>query len=156
MHEEAAMRSVSIPAFGPDSAEWIRVEGGPPFDYPIDYWYRVIDSRPDAIRFVMRWEANSYCHFHRHVAGTTTLVLDGEHHVIETTPTQTVHKIRRPGHYTRNPAGDVHAEHGGPSGSMVLFAIEAGDGRLFEILDNDERVMAVATIDTLLSGQRSL
>src|SRR5262245_16816927 len=47
MYEEAAMRSVTIPAFRPDSAEWIRVQGGPPFDYPIDYWYRVIDSRPD-------------------------------------------------------------------------------------------------------------
>src|SRR5262245_56417548 len=155
---ETEMRSVCIPVFQPGSAEWCHLQGGPFFEYPIDYWYSVIDAQPatGSIRFVMKWEPNAYCHFHRHIVATTTLVLEGEHHVIETTATQTTHKTRRPGHYTQNPAGDVHMEHGGPSGSMVLFAIEAADGRLFEILDKDANVLAVATIDTFLAGQASL
>ena len=158
MAGEAEMRSVRIPAFHPGSTEWVHLQGGPPFEYPIDYWYSVIEARPATgfIRFVMKWEPNAYCHFHRHIVPTTTLVLEGEHHVIETTPTQTTHKTRRPGHYAQNPAGDVHMEHGGASGSTVLFAIEAADGRLFEILDQAANVLAVATIDTFLEGQVTL
>ena len=86
------------------------------------------------------------------MVATTTLVLQGEHHVIETTPKQIVHKTRLPGHYTQNPGGDVHMEHAGPQGSTVLFAIETPDGRLFEVLDKDQNVLAVSTVESFLAG----
>ena len=152
MNTEAELNSLPIPRFDPASDAWRHLGHDPLFDYPIDYWYSVIDVAPGRIRFVMRWEPNSYCHFHRHVARTTTLVLSGEHHVIETTPTQIVHKTRMPGHYVQNPPGDVHMEHGGPSGSLVLFAIDAPDGRMFEILDRKENVLAVSTIENFAAG----
>ena len=154
MNSEAELRSLEVPDFDPDSAAWCHLGSDPAFDYPIDYWYAVIDAEParGRIRFVMKWEPNSYCHFHRHVCGTTTLVLAGEHHVIETAPTQTVHKTRRPGHYTQNPPGDLHMEHGGPEGSTVLFAIDAPDGRMFEVLDTDGNVLVVSTIENFMAA----
>jgi len=154
VNSEAELKSLVIPKFDPKSRAWVHLQGDPSFDYPIDYWYAVVDAHPEqgGIRFVMRWEPDAFCHFHRHIASTATLVLQGEHHVIETTPTQAVHKIRRPGHYAQNPAGDVHMEHAGPSGSTVLFAIEAPDGRMFEVLDKDRNVLAVSTIENFLAA----
>ena len=31
----------------------------------------------------MKWPPNSYCHFHRHVADTAILVVEGEQHITE-------------------------------------------------------------------------
>jgi hypothetical protein len=155
MSSEAELKALEVPVFDPDSPAWHHLGRDPAFDYAIDYWYAVIDAEPERIRFVMRWEPNAYCHFHRHVARTTTLVLAGEHHLIETTPTQIVHKTRLPGHYVQNLAGDVHMEHGGPAGSTVLFAIEAPDGRMFEVLDKEGNVLAVSTIESFMAPVRA-
>lgn len=149
------LQSSPISGFTPNSIKWIHLEGGSDFDYPINYWLAILGARPDAgcIDFLAKWEPDSYCHFHRHVGDTPTLVLEGEHHIVETTDTQTLHKIRKPGHYVRNPAGDVHMEYGGPVGSVVFFSMQSADGRLFEILDKDENVLGVATIEGLVAGR---
>lgn len=146
-----------IAGFPPNNINWIHLEGSPNFDYPIDYWLAVLGARPETgnIDFLVKWAPDSYCHFHRHFGDTTTLVLEGEHHIVETTATQTLHKIRRPGHYAHTPSGDVHMEYGGPAGTVVFFSMQAADGRLFDILDKDENVIGVATIESLLSGKLS-
>jgi hypothetical protein len=142
-------------AFRTDSIEWQRILGTPRFDYPIDYWVAVLGVQPalGRIDFLSKWEPNAYCHYHRHLGPTTLLVLEGEHHVIESGPTETVHKIRRPGHFARNPGGDVHMEHGGPEGAVVYFSIEAVEGRLFDVLASDGRILVTATIDDFVSGR---
>jgi hypothetical protein len=137
------------------NVQWTRIEGSPKFDYPIDYWVAVLGARPEkgSIDFLSKWAPNSYCHFHRHLGDTTSLVLEGEQHIIETTPTQTIHKIRRPGHYTRTSDIEPHMEHAGPDGAVVFFSVHVPDGRLFEVLDKDQNVLAVATIENFLSGK---
>lgn len=155
------MAAVTLPQASPISGfnlnnlTWIHFEGGPQFDYSINYWLAVLGSRPEVggLDFLVKWEPNSYCHFHRHIGSTTTLILEGEHHVVETTANQTVHKIRQPGHYSRTPDGEAHMEYAGPEGSLVFFSMQSPDGRLFEILDKDENVLAVATVEGLLSGE---
>jgi len=144
-----------VSGFPPNSIQWVHIEGSPHFDYPIDYWLAILGARPEkgSIDFLTKWAPDSYCHFHRHLGDTTTLVLEGEQHIVETTPTQTLHKIRKPGHYARTPGGDVHMEYGGPEGAVVFFSVQAVDGRLFEVLDKDENVLAVATIENFLSGK---
>lgn len=144
-----------VSGFPPNSIKWVHIDGSPKFDYPIDYWMAVLGARPEkgSIDLLAKWAPNSYCHFHRHHGDTTTLVLEGEQHIVETTPTQTIHKIRTPGFYSHTPGGDVHMEYGGPEGAVVLFSIQAADGRLFEVLDKDQNVLAVATIESLLSGK---
>ena len=149
------LQSSPISAFNLNNLKWVHLEGGPEFDYRINYWLAILGARPEAggLDFLVKWEPDSYCHFHRHLGDTTTLVLEGEHHVVETTATQTLHKIRKPGHYARTPDGEAHMEYAGPAGSLVFFSMQAADGRLFEVLDKDENVLSVATIESLVAGR---
>ena len=68
------------------SIDWIQYQADPRFDYPIDYAIGFLGVVPETktVDFVGRWAPNSYCHFHRHLADTTSLILAGEHHTIET------------------------------------------------------------------------
>ena len=135
--------------------EWQHIVGTPRFDYPIDYWVAVLGVQPEVgqIDFLSRWKPNSYCHCHRHIGELSLLVLEGEHHVIETTPTETVHKIRKPGYFVRNPGGDAHMEYGGDQGTVVFFSCQAVDGKLFDVLDKDGNTIVTATIDDFVSGK---
>ena len=125
-----------VPQFKTDELDWHYLKGGPEFDYHIDYSLALLGADPKAGRceFLVRWESDAYCHYHRHIGDTTILVLEGEHHVVETSPTETVHKTRTAGHYAHNPGGDVHMEYAGPQGTLVYFSMHTPDGRLFDIL----------------------
>ena len=81
------------------------------------------------------------------------MVLEGEHHVVEESPTEIVHKTRKPGHSVRNPSGDVHMEYGGPNGSVVFFSMTTPDGRVFEILDRQDNVLTTVTLDDMANGR---
>ena len=137
-----------------DSIQWARLQGGDNFDYPIDYWVAVLGIQQDSGRadFLVKWEPNAYCHFHKHMGNTTVLVLEGEHHVVEESETETVHKIRKPGHLVKNPPGDLHMEYGGPKGSVLFFSMQADDGILFEFLDKSGKVLRVITVNDLATG----
>jgi hypothetical protein len=115
----------------------------------------ILGARPEtgSLDFLVKWEPDSYCPFHRHIGDTTTLILEGEHHVVETTTTQTLHKVRKPGHYSRTPNGEAHMEYAGPGGSLVFFSAQSADGRLFEILDKDGNVLDIVTVEGLLTGK---
>jgi hypothetical protein len=135
--------------------KWQELKGGPRFDYPIDYSVLVtrVDRAIGMIEFVARWAPNSYCHFHRHLGRTATRVVRGEHHIVETTETQTLHKRRRPGFQGQSPAGEIHMEYGGAEGSTVLFLCEAIDGKLFDIVAKGGKVIATATLEDFASGR---
>jgi hypothetical protein len=145
----------SVSGFSTDNIEWIHLEGGPNFDYPIDYWIALLGAQPEEGRvdFLVKWEPDSYCHYHRHVGHTTSIVLEGEHHIVDTCATETVHKTRTVGHYASSPAGDLHMEYGGPQGSVLFFSMHTPDGKLFDVLDRDENILATATIESLMSGK---
>lgn len=139
---------------GSDELEWTRITGTPRFDYPIDYWVAVLHVDPEGgrIDFLSRWEPNSYCHYHRHLGETSLLVLEGEHHVVETHDHETVHKTRNPGFFATNPSGDLHMEYGGPEGTLVYFSCKAVDGKLFDVVAKDGTVLTSATVDDFTSG----
>ena len=105
-----AVPTTSLSGFKTDEITWHRLLGDANFDYPIDYWIAVLggDIAAGRVDFLVKCEPNAYCHYHRHLGATTTLVLEGEHHVVETTATETVHKVRQAGHFVRNNGGDLH------------------------------------------------
>ncbi len=147
----------SVSGYKTDAIQWQRVIGSPKFDYPIDYWVAILGAQPDIgrIDFLSKWEPNAYCHYHRHLGPMSVLVLEGEHHIIETTATETVHKVRKPGFFTHSPGNDVHMEHGGPQGAVVLFSCQALEGgKLFDVLDKHGKVMVTATIQSFLDAQK--
>ncbi len=137
------------PNFDVDGVEWLQLTGSPQFDYPIDYSIAVVyaDRATGRLDLLVKWAPNAYCHFHRHVCKTVSLVIDGEQYVIETRPKETVHKTRQPGFTAPTPDNEVHMERAGPNGCTMLFAMQADDGRMFEVLDRDGKVLATATFD---------
>ena len=122
--------------------------------YPIDFYSALLSVRPEGhIELLYWWEPNSYCHFHRHTANTTSLVLKGELHVIDVDP-KTGKKlginIRSVGDFASKEPGDVHMERGGPEGALVFFSLFTADGSLAETLSQDGRVLSTSTIDPIL------
>jgi hypothetical protein len=135
--------------------EWTHLQGGDDFDYPIDYELAVLGSQPDvgSLDLLVRFAPNSYCHFHRHVAATTTLVLQGEQHIYETLEGgETLHKVRPAGSYARSPGGDVHMECGGPEGATVFFAMQSPTGGVFDLLDGDRNILVSTTVEEMAKG----
>lgn len=134
---------------------WTHMEGGPEFDYPIEFDVAVLGAQPDlgTLDLLVRFAPHSHCHFHRHAAATRTLVLQGEHHVFDVGSNgETVHKIKPAGTYSQSPAGDIHMERGGPNGAIVLFNLHSPTGLLFETLDADHNVLATSTIESMSEG----
>lgn len=132
--------------------KWTHLEGGPEFDYPIDYELAVLGCQPDvgSLDLLVKFAPNSYCHFHRHVAATTTLVLQGEQHIYETADDgEIIHKVRKAGAYARSPGGDVHKECGGPEGAIVFFAMQSPTGHVFDLLDAGGNILASSTVEEM-------
>ncbi len=151
----APLETLQRPAFNADNLHWHHIVGGTEFDFPIDYRLALLGAQPQYHRvdFLVWWAPDAYCHTHRHLADTTTLVLEGEHLIREETPTQTVLKTRVAGHYAFTPAGDVHAEYGGAKGALVYFSMSAADGRLYEVFGPNNEVLKITTIDDLVNGR---
>ena len=73
-----------------------------------------------------------HCHFHRHTAITTSVVLEGELHVMDIDPEtgdETQSKVRKPGDYACKLPGDIHMEKGGPQGALVYLVFIRRMGR---------------------------
>jgi len=140
--------------FDTSHLQWTHNGDDPRFGYRIDYDVAVLGAEEHLGRMdlLIRWGPESYCHFHRHVGATTTLVLEGEHHVIDVDDdgNEVAHDIRPAGTYRTSPGGDLHMERGGPEGSLVLFSMFEPRGQMFEILDDDQNVIAVSTIESLI------
>ena len=141
--------------FDLSSVDWSHMVGGPEYDYPIEFDVAVLGSQADlgTLDLLVRFAPNSHCHFHRHVAATRTLVLQGEHHVFDVGSNgESVHKIKPAGTYSQSPSGDIHMERGGPNGAIVLFNLHSPSGVLFETLDADHNVLATSTIESMSEG----
>jgi len=138
------------------SIDWIQYQADPRFDYPIDYAIGFLGVVPETktVDFVGRWAPNSYCHFHRHLADTTSLILAGEHHTIETINGEAVHKVRRAGDYANKAGGEAHMEYAGPDGSLVFFSMRAGDGMIFDVLGDGENILRSVSFEEFIEDWR--
>ena len=135
--------------FDGDKIDWTDIDD-PTQSYPCTYQMAILGADPDTGRLdlIVRWPPNSYCHFHRHVADTAILVLEGEQHIVEIHDdgTEGEHKVRPAGTYVMSPGGEAHMEYGGPEGATVFFSLYAGDGPVFETLDDDMNVLNAAGV----------
>jgi hypothetical protein len=152
--DTVAERTSPLSGFDLSKLKWIRGEDMSEPRFPMDLWTAVLGGDPatETIDFIVKWEAGSWCPFHRHLGDTTSIVLEGEHHVLEDVDGRTVEKIRKPGHYSRTPAGKAHNEFAGPEGSLVFFSARAVDGKLFENMDRDGKVLSVTTFTDMMSA----
>ncbi len=127
--------------------------------YPIDYAEAILDARSNGrLEILVRWEPECYCHYHRHTAETSSLVISGELHVTDMdldTGAEKSSRIRPVGDFVHKEPGDVHMERGGPEGALVFFSIYApeDDGKLAEALHRDGSILSVATMEKILTRQ---
>ena len=139
-----------------ENLKWRRYTEGDAFDYPIDYSDAVRDVREDGrLEILVKWEPNCYCHFHRHTAETSSLVLEGELLVTDIdieTGKEIGQRVRVAGDFVHKQPGDVHMEQGGANGALVLFNIYAPseEGKLVESLEKDGSVTSTSTIEKIL------
>lgn len=139
-----------------ENLKWRRYTEGDAFDYPIDYSDTVLDVREDGrLEILVKWEPNCYCHFHRHTAETSSLVLEGELLVTDIdieTGKDIGQRVRGAGDFVHKQPGDVHMEQGGANGALVLFNIYAPseEGKLVESLEEDGSVISTSTIEKIL------
>ena len=136
--------------------KWKHYNEGDRFDYPIKYSESILDAREDGrLEILVKWEPNCYCHFHRHTAETSSVVLEGELHVTDIdikTGKEIGKRLRAVGDFAHKEPGDVHMEQGGANGALVLFNIYApeGDGKLAESLKKDGSVVSASTMAKIL------
>jgi hypothetical protein len=138
--------------------DWVELKESTEPDYPIDYKMAVLgyDLEHGTLDMLVEFAPNSYCHFHRHMAHTTTLVLRGEQHLYEVLDDgQMIHKVRKAGEYARAPGGEAHRECGGPEGALVYFTFQQEGGPLFDLLDPAGKVVAKSTIEELAASQQA-
>ena len=142
-----------------EDLKWKHFSGSDRFNYPIDYSAALLRANQDGhVDLLYRWAPNSYCHFHRHTAHTSSMVLEGELHVIDIdleTGEELATRVRSTGDYASKEPGDVHMERGGPEGALVLFNLFAPDGLLAHTLDDDGQVISESTLDQILRGKAS-
>ena len=100
-----------------------------------------IDERNKIIDVIFKFAAHQQIVLHRHKALNNTFVIQGVHHLYETDGR--LREIRPVGSYTcSQPSDEPHREGGGDEDVIVLFSIRGSDGVLYEILDDDCKVVA--------------
>jgi hypothetical protein len=137
--------------------KWREVTGEPELSYKVRHDYTILgyDLNAGTLDMVVRWAGDGgHCPIHRHTATTTVLVLEGEQHLwdIEADGKRGEHRVRRAGDYALT-VGDAlpHLERGGAEGGVAFFGNHSSDGLLYQILDEDMKVIFDVTMEGLLA-----
>ncbi|MCP5118704.1 MAG: hypothetical protein GY953_48455 [bacterium] len=148
-------------SFNPDNHKWRKVTGEPGLSYKVEHDYTILgyDLAAGALDMVVRWDGDGgHCPVHRHTATTTVLVLEGEQHLWDLHPdgSRGEHKMRRAGDYALTVDAPLpHLERGGDEGGMVFFGGHSNNGLLYELYDEDMKVLADVTMEILVADWKA-
>ncbi len=144
-------------SFDPNRYKWREVIGEPGLSYKVRHDYTILgyDLAAGTLDMVVRWAGDGgHCPMHRHMATTTVLVLEGEQHLWDLHPdgTRAEPKVRHAGDYALV-LGDAppHLERGGADGGIVFFGNHSTSGLLYELLDEDLKIVVNVTMELLIS-----
>jgi hypothetical protein len=144
-------------AFDPKRHKWREVVGEPGLSYHVHHDYTILgyDLAAGTLDMVVRWQGDGgHCPLHRHIATTTVIVFEGEQHLWDVHPdgTRGAHRVRHAGDYALT-TGDAlpHLERGGDAGGIAFFGNHSSDGKLYEIVDEDGKLVLDVTMETLIA-----
>ena len=102
-------------------------------------YYRILDVNVAAhtVDMLVKFDPGCECLWHRHVAATTSLVLEGSLWVMEQTANGAVEKIRPAGSFEVGRENEVHIEGGGEQGGLGYFSMRGKDDRIYDLLNPD-------------------
>lgn len=143
--------------FDIDQFDWKHYQSSGPGSFKIDYWSTILRADESGrVELLYRWEPNAHCHFHRHRAHTTSIVLKGELHVADYNDDKaTTSRVRPAGHRAHSEGNEVHREWGGPEGALVYFSLLSKDGALADQLDEDGQIIRTITVADVLRASAS-
>ena len=148
-------------SFDPSRYKWREVTGAPGLSYFVHHDYTILgyDLGAGTLDMAVRWgDDGGHCPIHRHTATTTVLVLDGEQHLWDLKPdgTRGEHKVRKAGDYALTVADALpHLECGGAEGGIAFFSNHSDSGLLYELLDEDMKVVADVTMQVLIDDWKA-
>jgi hypothetical protein len=141
--------------------KWREVTGEPGGAFLIRHDYTILgyDLAAGTLDMLVRWRGDGgHCPIHRHTSTTTVLVLAGEQHLWDLHPDarRGEHRIRRAGDYALT-VGEAapHLERGGPQGGVVFFGNHSPDGRLYEIFDDEMKLVMDVTMELLVEDWKA-
>ncbi len=144
-------------SFDPSRYKWRTVTGDPDLSYKVHHDYTILgyDLAAGTLDMLVRWQGDGgHCPIHRHTATTTVLVLEGEQHLWDLHPdgARGEPKVRTAGDYALT-VGDAlpHLERGGEMGGITFFGNHSSDGLLYEILDENLKLVADITMEGLIA-----
>jgi hypothetical protein len=140
--------------FDESKIQWNQLEG---FDH-LSYVVLDVDRDKQIVDALFKFTANEQIALHRHVALNHMLVIQGEHVLYE--PDGAIKETRPTGRYTVSPGSDdPHREGGGAQQDVIIFfSIRGTDGVMYEILDDDQNIIAtlgMADFEEQLAAQAS-
>ncbi|MEL0168096.1 MAG: hypothetical protein VW877_08205 [Pseudomonadaceae bacterium] len=122
---------------------WSQLPGFENFDYCI----LSVDRPNQLVDVLFHFHAHDPIVLHRHCAVNHTFVIRGEHQLFHANGA--LKETRPTGSYTiSQPDTTPHRECGGDGGTLVLFSIRGTDGVMYEILDDQQNVIAALDMDT--------
>jgi len=111
-------------------------------------FYRILDVNiaTHTADMLVKFDPGSRCLFHRHVAATTTLVLEGSLHIFEQTASGVVEKIKPAGSFSSGAENEIHIEGGGNDGVLVYFSMRGNDDHIYDLLNLDFSLRRAITV----------
>jgi len=112
-------------------------------------YYKLLDVHVGArtADMIVKFDPGARCMYHRHVAPCTSLVLEGELHIIDQTSAGEKLRVVKPaGTFTSGVEDDLHVEGGGESGVTVYFSMRGSSDRIYDLLDTNLNLKRAITI----------
>lgn len=111
-------------------------------------FYRILDVNVPArtAEMLVKFEPHGRCLYHRHAAAVKTLVLEGDLHLYEPTPTGEVHSVKPAGSFSTGAGGEIHIEGAEEKAVIVYFSMESKTDVIYELLDKDLNLKRAITV----------
>ncbi len=134
---------MTVPTFDDRYIQWQRLGDIEHLEFSV----LDVDETNSIADVLFKFAANRQIVLHRHLAHNNTFVIQGEHRLYH--PDGTLKEIRPVGSMTSSPpSNDPHREGGGDIDVVIAFSIR-GTGTLYELLDDDRKVIATISMADL-------